>query len=84
MNSSKINFVFELRISEEYVTNKEMDQKEEHKHLPDDVSYHSVNEQCRKKSHSQEPMSSVESRAKICTLEEISPYHQDYREAEEC
>ena len=61
-----------MRISEEYATNKEMDWKEEHKHLPDDISYHSVNEQCRKRNNSQEPTSSVERRAKICTLEETS------------
>ena len=45
-----------------------MDRKEEHEHSPDDVNYHLVDKECRKKSHELIPWRDV-------------LYHQDYHDA---
>ena len=54
--------------SEEYATNEETYRTEEHERFPNDVTYHPVDEQCRK-SHEPFPRKDV-------------LYHQDYHEAE--
>ena len=65
-NSSE--FFLSWEASEEYAMNEELDQKEEHECSPNDVSYHLVDEQCRKNSHKPLPRRDV-------------LYHQDYHKA---
>ena len=70
-------------ISEEYVTNKETDWKEEHERSPDDVKYHQVDEHCRKNSQELKPRANEQCREK--SHEPFSRrdilYHKDYHEA---
>ena len=89
VNSARENsseFFLRLGASKEYSTNEETDQKEEHEHLPDDVNYHLVDEQCRKKSQELQPRADEQCRKKSheLSLRRDALYHQDYHEVKKC
>ena len=61
-----------------------MDQKEEHEHLPDNITYHPVDEQCRKKNQEPQPRANKQCRKKSHEqfLRGDVFYHQGYHKAE--